>query len=94
VVSSHEVTAARNTGWLNKELSRWTHSLKTMMLDGYRFATEQSKHQRDERGASQMNNMRRADLLPQLQKAGLAENAKRKHGVVKVFGRRLCDNRD
>jgi hypothetical protein len=88
------MAAARNTRRLDEQLSRWTNGLKTMMLDGHRFATEQSKHVRDQSRAGQMHNVRRSDLLPQLKKAGPPKNAKRKPGVIEVSGWRLRDNRD
>jgi hypothetical protein len=88
------MTAAWNARWLNQQLSRWTNGLKTVMLDGHGLASQKSKYKRGESGASQMNNIRRTDLLPQLTNAGLAENTKGKQVIVEVFGRRLRDNSD
>ena len=64
------------------------------MLDNHRFAAQQSEHERSESGTSQMNDVRRTHLLPQLTEARLAENAERKLGVVKTLRRRLRDEGD
>jgi hypothetical protein len=65
-----------------------------MMLDGHELATQQSEQQRHESWAGQMNNIRRADRVPQLKKTRLTKNTKRKHRVVEFFAWRLRDNCD
>jgi hypothetical protein len=84
VLSRHEMPRTRHAGWFDQKLPIGAYRLKAMMFDHDRFTKKKCKDERCKGWTCKVDNIAVTDESPKSRDTWLANDSKRKHGVIET----------